>query len=146
MAEASIALDTDETVDLLISGARVSYLDTGGVTSFQLPADGPGPKYLALNLDHPAVTVTRAVPADGEPKPGDLWRDRHGMLYAALVAGGEPWAAGHEGYLFLTPVLADGRVGKWRDIHADPQLGPITLEYRPAAAAAAAIDLEAVLG
>lgn len=125
------ALQFDETVDITIRGARVTYVEPGpdGVTSFQLPS-GPGPEYLAFNLDNPAVTFTRSVPIGGEPKPGDLWRDRHGKVYAAVLAS-EPWEAAHEAELILRPANGLGRSGPWRDIHADPLLGPISLEYRP---------------
>lgn len=124
-----LALEPGEVVDLTIR-ARVSFLDSDGSVTFHFPrAEGDVDHYLKVDLSNPAVTINRGVPADGEPQAGDLWRDRHGTLYAAILPVSE--LEEKELGLLLRPVVGRGRYAPWQVIHADRLLGPIALEHRP---------------
>lgn len=148
-----VPLDYGETVDIIIQGARVTYTDDQNL-HLSYPISNPDNNggrdvhYLTIDPTEPAVTVVRTIPADGQPQAGDLWRDRHGKLYAAVAPASE--LEEQELGLLLKPVNGRGRYAPWVVIHGDPSLGPITLEYRPQptaqeiAAAALTPDAEAV--
>lgn len=130
---APVPLQAGETVDVIVQGARVDYVDARSI-SLTYPAsnrvDARNYEYLTVDPAEPAVTVVRTIPADGQPKPGDLWRDRHGTLYAAIRPTPE-FGPVDEADVHLKPVLGLGPYGPWVIVHADRELGPITLEYRP---------------
>jgi hypothetical protein len=124
-----LALEPGEVVDLTIR-ASVSYLDDDGSATFHFPrSEGDVDHYLKVHLANPNVTVSRSIPADGQPQPGDLWRDRHGKLYAAVMPSSELEET--ELGVLLKPVDGRGRYAPWEVIHADRLLGPIALEHRP---------------
>lgn len=80
--------------------------------------------------EHPRVQVYRRTPADGVPLPGDVWRDRSGVLYFARQAGYDS--------VVLVPQNAAGHE-VWLSVHTSA--GPIELVWRagtqPAPTAAA---------
>lgn len=39
---------------------------------------------MRIITDSPSVTVERVAPAEWPPRPGDLWRDRHGSVWFAF--------------------------------------------------------------
>ena len=123
----AIELEPGEVVDLELCGLRVAWVHDGD-TNFKLPTTEAGKhRYLTLCLDDlpaDAVTVTRAVPLDGRPEPGDVWTDTTGDVWFATKNGREA-----EAVAFCSP---DGRVFviPWRDVHNGPY-GPIRLAYRP---------------
>lgn len=78
-----------ETVCLKIGEAKVIetfaeddrpmlYLEIGDGVRFTVPLDD-------------TVRITRVLPAEGEPKPGEIWKDRIGIRYFCYVgATGAP--------------------------------------------------------
>ena len=117
-------LQPGEHVDITIRGARVSHRlrigDRSRETTFIIGTDGGADQYLTLP-DHPNVSVERRVPADGEPQPGDIWRDTTGERYFA-------YGDSNGGVAFCSAIK--GYTRSWTHLHAG-LCGPITLEYRP---------------
>ncbi|WP_157251084.1 hypothetical protein [Nonomuraea typhae] len=88
-----------------------TYLLKAGALELDLPLGDP-----AFNAE-----IHRAMPADGIPKPCEIWADAHGAeLWAVYVAEDE---------VHLIDYLGYNR--HWRHVHADPETGPIRL-VRPA--------------
>ncbi|MBP2704473.1 hypothetical protein JOL79_11670 [Microbispora sp. RL4-1S] len=71
---------------------------------------------LSIVVTEPGVTVQRLAPADGEPRPGQIWADRHNTeWYASMSGSRDVWLN-----------CWDGRSQHWRNVHTGPT-GPITL-------------------
>lgn len=81
----------------------------------------PNQRLLSVVYGEPGVTVHRVTPADGEPKPGQVWADRHGSEWFAV--DGRRTGYGHEAVL----VGQDGRQHRWQDLHTDDTYGPLAL-------------------
>lgn len=96
-----------EIVTVAATG-RVLVWDRHGLVIELSPAD-------TLNIAlGPGVTVERQVPADGQPKPGDVWRDRYGhSWWCTGTSMLDSYGAGHD----------------WE--HVNRTNGPLTLAYRP---------------
>jgi len=125
-----VELREGEVVDLTLRGVTVGWhhnLETG----FRLPGteiDGHA-RYLHLYLDElpaDAVIVTRTIPVDGEPKPGDVWADAHGM---ALFAYTSDFV---DDVVSLAPArpVPGWRNAEWWDWHRSQTRGPIRLVWR----------------
>lgn len=97
-----------DIVDITIKGARVSRFDA----TDDLLTIGYGDHNFATTLDiRPTVAVVeRVAPPKWPPRPGDLWRDGHGILWFASAvppddelrmhsASGGRWSIGHVGQL-----------------------------------------------
>lgn len=129
MSETSIPQqipDSGEVVDLTIYGAAVAYT-YDGATTYRLPGGDGEAHFVALPDGHSATRVTRRIPSDGEPKPGDIWTDRLGCRYFAVLAkrrtGGD--------VVELVSQEPDAHAfSSWSSVHAG-NLGPISLLYRP---------------
>jgi hypothetical protein len=107
-----------EVVDITITGATVS----GPIADRILY--GVGDDTLQLTIGNPAITITRATPADGEPQPGDIWRDRQDIAYAAItnrVSGVDR--------VDLVRIDGKGTNTHWPFVHKGLS-GPIRLVYR----------------
>lgn len=77
----------------LVSGSRVVHLDYAA-----------GRRSTVFVQDEQDVTVERLAPAEWPPRPGDLWRDKHGDLWffysdptdedviCGRTAGGARWS------------------------------------------------------
>ncbi|MET8985934.1 phiSA1p31-related protein [Nonomuraea wenchangensis] len=94
--------------------------------------------------DAPSVTIVRVTPADGEPQPGDLWKDRDGQTWfcARHLPDFENKAdlegANEDGW---RPVLVPINVGPYgsspmRPEQVNREHGPLVLAHRPAQPAA----------
>jgi hypothetical protein len=120
-------LQPGEAVDVTIRGAVFAYADPFGAT-FHYPGRGPDggvkDRYVTVDLADGTVRVERAIPADGEPQPGDLWRGGEGHLYAAVRKDLHPDPG-------LVNVSTGTAFTSWRHVHAHPLLGPIALDHRP---------------
>lgn len=132
------ALQSGETVDITITGAKVAYVDKKGRPQFAFNRPSPEeewPQFPAAER----VSITRSLPVDGEPRPGDVWTDRDGERLFAWER--HPKDAG--GVWLMS---AGGRSLHWRDWHRG-ETGPIELYERPkpsaAVAAAAALAPDA---
>jgi hypothetical protein len=112
------ALQWGEVVDITITGARVS----GPIHGDTCVLFGVGDDTISLSLGNPQATITRSTPADGVPKPGDIWRDQQGNTYAAMFAGS------NRETVWLRPIDGGG-AETWRAFHKGPS-GPIRLVYR----------------
>lgn len=98
--------DEGETVQVTFKG-RVYHC-----RGYALMIDLEQGSRVMVNVEH--VTVDRLIPADGEPKPGDVWEDAEGNLFFAVDA------TGYSGGL-----LVDVKGNKFlaRDVHVNG--GPI---------------------
>ncbi|MGI5162779.1 hypothetical protein ACQEU3_47235 [Spirillospora sp. CA-253888] len=68
----------DEVVDVVVKGVRYAGQDPrGAVTILDERGD-------AFDMP-PQAAITRVAPAAWPPVPGDLWRDRNGSLWFALL-------------------------------------------------------------
>ena len=64
------------------------------------------------HLRNEQVVVQRVTPAEGEPEPGDLWRDGKGELYFARKERGVGVV------LVDTDIIASGKhYHQWREVH-----------------------------
>lgn len=76
-----------ELVDIVIRGARVLNCD-GGSLVYEY-SEGARTDREEVQYEFSTVEITRLVPAEGPPKPGELWEDAHGVRYLAIeYAGG----------------------------------------------------------
>lgn len=121
-----IELQPGETVDITIRGARVAYtidnIDKQTTSTFKIGVYDNQDRYLTIPPnDLPNVDVRRVTPADGEPQPGDIWRDATGERYFA-------YGQRNNGVAFCSVI--EGNFRSWQHLHAG-SCGPITLEYRP---------------
>lgn len=129
MSTDSIAIESGETVDLVITGVTKAY-GYGGDTTFRLPAAAGDSEahFIAIPDGQAGVTITRRTPTDGEPRPGDVWLDRKGAAYfASTVQRVRPAAT--EVVLIPQDVTMVPYL-RWQDVHAGFD-GPITLAFRP---------------
>ena len=84
------------------------------------PGDGSD-GHLTVPLDWTGLTIDRLTPADGVPKPGQIWATPDGIEWYAVRTD---LRSGSEIRLYAS----DGRNGPWRDIHAGAwNDSPITL-------------------
>ncbi|MEV0968487.1 hypothetical protein [Microtetraspora glauca] len=99
-------------------GETVRVTVTGTISGGEVSLAG----HTFLPLDDPnlPVTVERIDPADGTPKPGQIWADSDGSEYYVT----RPHSRIGRPAIYLTDVI--GNTWQWRDIHAGPS-GPITL-------------------
>lgn len=75
-----------ELVDLTIRGARVKSTNGGGSGESLILAYAEVERgvFATVELRHPdadSVTIERVAPAEWPPRPGDLWRDCHDVLW-----------------------------------------------------------------
>jgi hypothetical protein len=122
-----------ELVDVTIRGVRVTgTLPTRPnwpLPEIVLALDEHAGQEFTVTLPLVAgVTVERTVPADGEPQPGDLWRDGNGELYFARIERSHPGVV-----LVDTSVIKSGRhYHQWREVHARSGLTLVHREPQPA--------------
>jgi hypothetical protein len=107
-----------ELVDVTLHSVPVTRGGEQALT-VQTPGGGELPLRLTGADD---VRVTRQVPADGTPRPGDVWRGPDGELFFALTVGSR---------IGLTRAVAGNRpYERWLEVHQHPAMGPIELEWR----------------
>lgn len=107
-------LQPGERVTLTVD-AEVAHPYSDSRVSFSLAAHGASPHRTVLDIpvDHPQVTISRGVPADGVPADGELWTDQTGTVYVASQSDREG------------PLLCGaGDLRAWRTVHTGPS-GPI---------------------
>lgn len=112
-----------EIIDIAISGARV-LAASGNHIDIEIAAE----RELTIGIDTPSVEIVHRIPAEGPPRVGDLWRDRHGDLWFATTG----WDMDNKEYVSLTCTKAKTLDG-WGDqivYYALRQYGPFTLVYR----------------
>jgi hypothetical protein len=115
----------DEVVDVTIKGVRIAR--PRSATSVTI-TDEHGTVYQMP----PQAAVERVAPAEWPPKPGDLWRDRSGVLWFHqnyYVSAGDMG-----GYDEARMVRATGSESYDDLPHFIQARGPMTLEYREGAA------------
>jgi hypothetical protein len=103
-----------DLVDITIKGARVrdAVQRNGGLDlTYTYDASGSAVGTGSVWADAPSVTVESVAPSQWPPQAGDLWRDKHGVLWFASwtewserelrmhSASGGRWSVGHEGQL-----------------------------------------------
>lgn len=113
-------LQYGEVVDIHITGARTSSMMPDGSVLFEV-----GDHVVSLRPE-PGVAVTRSQPADGEPEPGDVWRDQVGNAYAAIRADAPLLPDGAVMWLHRVDT---GHATQWQSVHKGPT-GPIRLVHR----------------
>ena len=97
MTEYQPTYQPGEVVDIRIKDARIAdcWPDDIGETVFvnlELPDDGR----VAIHTSMSGLAITRRVPADGMPRPGEVWADRHDHVwFAAGVAGALVFVSQH---------------------------------------------------
>lgn len=111
-----------EIIDVTITGLRVLAQDEYGLLLER--RDGSTE---ALPLDDQTV-ATRVTPADGEPQPGDLWRDVNGTMWFAFAdldedTGDYPTLMCSQDTYSLGSAVEPRRVNHL--------YGPLELVYRP---------------
>lgn len=79
-----------------------------------------------LHLDVPAsAVITRLVPSNGVPQPGDIWSDADGTAwFATTVKVNNGWSGSQ-----VQLVNAAGTNGRWQSVNE--QHGPLRLAHRP---------------
>ena len=108
-------LQYGEVVDIHITGARAKTGMPDGTVLFEV-----GEKLITL-APTGTVSITRSVPADGEPQPGDLWSDQLGARFAAV---------NRDGNTRLVEIAPTDRLyWSWQEVHTGPT-GPIRLVHR----------------
>ncbi|MEV7011584.1 hypothetical protein [Streptosporangium sp. NPDC051022] len=110
-----------ERVRVIVEGAVAHVTDGEELYPGELTIalENPAGLYdVTVPLD--AVTVERLVPAEGEPQPGDIWKDSLGVERFAYLDS-------PNGEILLQD--ADGVVNLWRHFHIE--YGPLTKVYRP---------------
>lgn len=122
-----------EIVDITIKGARVEEpTDDQGNLEFTYSGDEGLVSFEGVVVPlADAVTVERVAPAEWPPRPGDLWRDRDGDAWYALLVDDDDMA--DEPYVILRP----SRSSKDPGLHfqGDNERiitwhGPLTLAHR----------------
>ncbi|MGI5418689.1 hypothetical protein [Actinomadura luteofluorescens] len=73
-------LKPGEYVDVAIKGVRVVEQDEHGCVTVRADAHDGGPAHWPMP---PQAAVSRVAPAEWPPRAGDLWRDRHGVVWFA---------------------------------------------------------------
>ncbi len=121
--KAPASYQVDERVRVTIEGriaeVRPDNPARNGPEILLDPGDG-SEGHLIVPLDWTGLTIDRLTPADGVPKPGQIWADADGNEMFATK--GDPRAGGKEIYL----TGRDGKPSHWLDVHAYKG-GPITL-------------------
>jgi hypothetical protein len=121
-----VELQDGEVVTLTITGAR--YIGTflnGPPPETARFAVGEFRRIVFVPTDVPdAVTIVRSEPAEGIPKPGEIW----------AASNGEPlWVHQYDNKIWLMDSL--GRKWEWSWLHAHPEHGPLRRLWRPLVAA-----------
>ncbi|MEU8035675.1 hypothetical protein [Streptosporangium sp. NPDC049078] len=109
----------NERVRVLIEGAIVYERDGNDALAELTIAleTSTGDLYdVTVPLDQ--VTIERLVPADGKPKPGEIWRDRHGT---------DRFATKDSQYAEIVLQDAAGAVRRWQ--YVNQHYGPLTRVY-----------------
>jgi hypothetical protein len=110
-----------EIVDMHIQALQVMLVNQ----------DDKGPRYMLATSEGAAIeiprdlwfTVTRKVPAEGEPQPGEIWANRFGEHYYVQRQG----TVG----IRLVPATTGGNASfPWTDVHRAAE-GPIHRVYQP---------------
>jgi hypothetical protein len=102
-----------EVVDLHFAGSVVTDAGEGFIT-VQTAHDE-----VTLSTEAPDCRIVRVTPADGAPRPGEVWRDAHGQIWFArgddkrVAFYGADSKAQHPGGVSLD----------WQAVHRDT--GPI---------------------
>lgn len=107
-----------DLVDITVKGVRVLALGSATVTI--------GVAEHEAQLPMLCTEVTHAVPPEWPPQRADLWRDREGLLWAAMYRHNEARAP----FIELEPT--DGRRAPLADRNEwlRRERGPLTLVYR----------------
>lgn len=110
-----------ETIRATVNAQIISVLDEGPrgrALLVQLTMKDGSTKQGRIHLDAPGVTIEQLVPADGAPRPGQMWATTDGTEWYASHRKG----CGPDIYL----QAPDGRAWHWLDVHTGEH-GPITL-------------------
>ena len=132
-----------EIVDITIR-ARVEEVchhgfEDGHELKFTYTAPSGTPFGNGVIYDAPSVTITRVIPADGEPQPGDTWKDRAGNVWFCarhLPDYDDKTDCEGIGVGGWRPVLVPVEVGPYgsspmRPEQVNREHGPLTLVHRP---------------
>lgn len=126
MSETTIAPTTDnadsyqpdEVVDVQLRGVRVAYTHQDDFVFYvEIPQPDGEPKrsQVWLNRHQVGLNITRSQPADGIPRPGELWSTQSGKrLFSFGNENSTTW--------LMDPT--SGRGEPWRTYHTGPD-GPI---------------------
>ena len=111
-----------ETLNITIPAARVHHVDDEAETRWLIVQYRYAGRECELHIPLDGkIAIERDVPADGVPKPGEIWADRRGNRYFARL--------NDKGYVMLVPERDTGDRPiswlDWSDIHGDRNLGPI---------------------
>lgn len=112
-----------EIVDITISGVRVLAASDNCI-DVEIAAE----RELRIGIDEGTIEIVHRIPAEGPPRIGDLWRDRHGDLWFATTG----WDMDNNDYVSLTCTKTKSLDG-WGDqtvYHVLRQYGPLTLVHR----------------
>lgn len=124
-----------EVVDIEIKGARIMAPKPGidDVLTLGIAESRPGVWHtIEIPKDASnAVTITRVWPADGPPRPGDLWRDRSGRSWFGISYDDDDEP---EPRVILVDPVADRACllggDYYRPEHVSERYGPLTLVHR----------------
>ncbi|GII88217.1 hypothetical protein Ssi03_62070 [Sphaerisporangium siamense] len=110
----------NEILDITIRNARVIEGDGGRLVYEYSTIGRDDPTYAraAIQPWADSVTITRVMPAAGEPRLGDLWKDVRGVLWLAVQRTGGVQL--HDG----------GTGGPWPITQVQGTYGPLALVYR----------------
>lgn len=111
----------NESVDITIRATVRGVFDDEGepVIAFEYQAPGRDDVFANLTLTD-AVTVKRITPAEGEPKPGDVWRDGEGCEWFAHSLSRSDYVT-----------MRDSTGNDFTPARVNEVWGPLTLVYRP---------------
>ncbi|WP_326646102.1 hypothetical protein OG884_15735 [Streptosporangium sp. NBC_01755] len=74
----NVPYQVGETVDITLRNAVIIH-SVNGYLDIELPDH----EQMCVQVDGDGIEITRRVPAEGEPQPGDVWSDRTGDLWFA---------------------------------------------------------------
>lgn len=117
-----IELRKGESIHVRLEGVTVVRSDDRALT-VRTPAGG-----VLTMAPEPRIVLFRDTPADGAPRPGDVWRDARGGLHFARPSGSN--------MVGLVPGGPGAFAQSWRDVHVGDR-GPIALVWREGQAPAA---------
>ena len=117
-AEHTYAFQPGEIVDVLIRGAAVSYAGGRHRHVVELRDEFGQQAFVDIPIGAAGLTVTRSVPADGIPQPGEVWITQTGVRLVAFKNG----TAANRATWLMDP--ATGTSYAWREVHAGGN-GPI---------------------
>jgi hypothetical protein len=116
-ASPAYAFQPGEIVDVFIGGTAVGY---GGRNShvFEVRDSFGERAFVHVPFDAAGLSITRSVPADGTPQPGEVWITQPGVRLFAYENG----TAANRSTWLMDPTTGTSK--RWHEVHTG-DAGPI---------------------